>query len=126
MARINPRTKGASGEREFCRWLAENFNVPPPQRNLEQVRSGGSDVIDVEPFYFEVKRCEALSFEAWWRQVRKAVIKACDNRLIPVVAYRQNKQPWRFLISAEFIGVDKGFLHVSERVFIRWARDKID
>ena len=47
------KNKGANGEREFCKWLYENMTVPMPQRNLEQVRSGGADVTDIEPFFFE-------------------------------------------------------------------------
>ena len=34
--RINSRNKGATGEREFCRWLEENLRLDfLPQRNLE-------------------------------------------------------------------------------------------
>lgn len=126
MSRINSRAKGASGEREFCRWLFDNFNVPMPTRNLEQVRSGGSDVIDIEPFYFEVKRVENLSLDSWWHQVCRAIKKAHDDSLVPVVAFRQNRSPWEFLIHAENIGVKRGYIRLDERCFIKWASEKID
>lgn len=119
-SRINVRTKGAAGELEFCRWIYNNMNVPMPTRNLEQVRSGGSDIIDIEPFYFEVKRCETLSLYGWWIQVRKAVQETCNKNIIPVVAFRQNRKPWEFLIPATFIGAGRGYLRVSERTFLRW------
>jgi len=126
MAKINARTKGAKGELEFCRWLFDNYNVPMPTRNLEQVRSGGSDIIDIEPFFFEVKRCEKLSLFAWWAQVSKAVRNSHIETAIPVVAFRQNRKDWEFLIPATEIGVKKGFLRISERTFLQWSSDKIN
>lgn len=125
MTRINSRAKGAAGEREFCTWLFENMNVPMPTRNLEQVRSGGADIIEIEPFFFEVKRCEQLSLFSWWIQVSKAVKSACNPSIIPVVAFRQNRMDWEFLIPAKEIGVEKGFLRISERTFLQWCRNKI-
>jgi len=123
VAKINARSKGANGEREFCKWLYENLNVSMPTRNLEQVRSGGSDIIDIPPFYFEVKRVEKLCLYKWWNQVRKAVDKQVDSSLVPIVAFRQNRKDWEFLISATHIGIDKGYLHITERVFLKWIRN---
>lgn len=121
MSRINSRTKGASGEREFCNWLYENFDLPErPVRNLEQVRSGGVDII-CPPFAFEVKRCQTLDFIAWWHQVRQAVKHGPALGLEPVVAFRQNKQDWEFLISSRFIGVEVGYIHMKKAVFKKWA-----
>ena len=125
MPKINVRAKGAQGEREFCMWLFENFNVPMPTRNLEQVRSGGTDIIDVEPFYFEIKRCETLNLDSWWYQVNRACKKAQDDSLIPVVAFRKNRKPWEFLIPSKFIGVKRGYMRLDERCFRKWATDKV-
>ena len=120
MARINVRSKGASGEREFCKWLYDNLPVPMPSRNLEQVRSGGSDVTDIEPFFFEVKRVEILDHDSWWRQVRVECKKNFDHP-VPVVVFRQNRKPWEFLISAKEIGCKRGYIRVSQRIFLEWA-----
>lgn len=120
MAKINSRAKGANGEREFCKWLAKNFNVELPERNLEQVRHGGADIIDIEPFFFEVKRVENIDLYSWWNQVRLSV-KSSPFEKIPVVAFRQNRSPWEFLISAECIGSKRGFVRLQENVFIKWA-----
>jgi len=120
---VNGRTKGAVGEREFCRWLFDNLNVPMPERNLEQVRSGGSDVIDIEAFFFEVKRCESLNLDAWWVQVVSAVRKSLDDSNIPIVCFRQNRKPWEFLISAKEIGLERGYIRVSERIFLKWIKN---
>lgn len=125
MTKINSRAKGASGEREFAKWLEVNLKLDyTPTRNLEQVRSGGSDIIDVYPFVFEVKRRENLDLQSWWIQVKHDALKF-DECAIPIVAFRQNRKPWEFLISANNICVDKGYVRLPENVFIKWALQKI-
>lgn len=120
---INARTKGATGERQFCKWLEKNFELDfLPQRNLEQVRSGGHDVY-VDPFIFEVKRVEKLQLQSWWLQIIKASEKI--EHSIPVVAFRQNGNKWSFLISAQIIGVKGGFIQLTEKTFIYWAKQHL-
>lgn len=125
MARINSRAKGASGEREFAGWLFENFNDlrNKPERNLEQVRNGGSDLI-VPPFMFEVKRVEALHLHNWWMQVVKATREYESKHgveLEPVVCFRQNRQDWNFLVSAKHMGCDNGFARLQSPIFRNWV-----
>jgi hypothetical protein len=116
---VNSRNKGARGEREFCDWLEKTFNLDiKPQRNLEQVRSGGYDVL-LKPFIFEVKRVEILNKKRWWLQVINAS-KDIIN-CIPVVAYKQNRKKWAFLISAVYINLDAGYIELNEQTFIQWA-----
>ena len=123
MARINARAKGASGERQFCDWLEKNFTLgEKPQRNLEQVRSGGSDII-LAPFSFEIKRVENLDVQAAWIQCKVA---AENLGLEPVLAHRRNRMPWNFCISASHIGCVLGYVQISERVFIEWVGDAFD
>jgi len=98
---INVRDKGKKGETEFC----NRFNMFFPKelkRNLLQTREGGADVTGCQPFQIEIKRCEKLEKEKWWGQVNRA----CNHGDIPIVAYRQNKQPWRFLIPVTYIGLE--------------------
>ena len=119
MGKINSRAKGAAGEREAADWLQRKFKLEKkPQRNLEQVRSGGFDLDGFEPFAMEIKRCEALSLRNWWVQVTSA----CYNGQIPVVMYRRNREKWRFLISARYIGLKNGYMRLEEREFILWAK----
>lgn len=119
MARINARTKGAKGEREAAEWLQKKFGLEnTPERNLEQVRHGGFDLIGFQPFAFEVKRCQTLSLRTWWVQ---AVTSTNSEYSVPVVMYRQNRQPWRFLISAQHLGIKKGYLVLEELEFVKWA-----
>ena len=134
---VNARNKGATGERELCRWIKDNLGVlGDPERNLEQVRSGGADIINVYPFIFEVKRVENLDLVSWWIQVKTAWEQlrdmsdvdeqaGIDRNLIPVVAFRQNNQPWEFLIHAGLIGNNLGFLRLNEKTFKEWALNEL-
>ena len=134
MSRINSRVKGASGEREFCQWLDIHLDIAHGERNLEQVRSGGADIINCYPFVFEVKRVENLDLDAAWIQVKEAwrEIKyegydgthqytTGDENLIPVVSFRYNRKPWEFLISAELIGNSLGYMRLNEKTFKEFA-----
>lgn len=117
---LNARSKGASGEREFCQWLCANFNLDElPERNLEQVRNGGTDII-LPPFGFEVKRRESLDFDSWWIQVKNDC-ERYPGKLIPVVAFRENHKEWEFLISGNNIGVEMGHIHINKKVFLKWS-----
>jgi hypothetical protein len=123
---INVRNKGASGEREFCDWLSINFpelesNGIKPKRNLEQVRNGGADIINVPCFKFEIKRCASIKLFDWWSQVMKS-----EGDGIPVVAYRQNNKDWNFLIPAALIGVSRGYMIVNSNVFKQYVKNKFD
>ena len=120
------KKKGNAGEREFCEWFQNQLNLDvAPKRNLEQTRDGGADVI-YPPFIFEVKRCETLSFQAWWEQICAARDKwriENDRLLTPAVAYRQNRGQWEFLIAATEIGstMGGGYIWINRFVFVRWV-----
>jgi hypothetical protein len=122
MAKLNARAKGAAGEREFCKWLEKNFpNLPmEAKRNLDQVREGGTDVV-MYPFCFEVKRRENLDLQSWWIQSKKA---GKEIGCIPIVAFRQNRQPWEFLIGVDYLVSAKdlqlGYIRLNEAVFKAW------
>jgi Holliday junction resolvase len=96
------KQKGADGERELANLLvgiAATVGVKLDlNRNLEQTRGGGHDLVGLEIDYglaVEVKRVEAMALNSWWAQaVRQAKVAGCD----PVLAWRQNRQPWRFRI----------------------------
>lgn len=99
MKLINSRTKGAGGEREFARLLAE-LTGHKPARNLEQSRNGGHDLLATDPdhplnhYALEVKRYSRITpalQDAWWQQ---AVGQAERAGLTPALAYRGDRQPW--------------------------------
>jgi hypothetical protein len=123
MKMVNARSKGAAGEREAAKWLQAQFGLEHcPQRNLEQVRSGGYDLTGFHPFAFEIKRCEAIAKRDWWLQI----VHSHRPGEIPVVMYRRNKQPWRFLISAVHLGLKTGFIQLESREFIMFAQARME
>jgi len=127
---VNPRTKGQTGEREFAAWLKRNLKLEvEPQRNLEQVRFGahikstGFDLVNCQPFCVEVKRVEKLSLRSWWIQCVNATTPEYP---VPVVAFRQNRKKWEFLISASHIGLENGFVRLEENEGIKWFNHIVD
>ena len=116
---VHALNKGKAGEREFCDWLKTNLSIVT-SRNLDQAREGGADVT-TDDFLFEVKRRETLALKDWWLQVKVAHNQPRNNHLIPIVCYRQNRKKWQFLIPATYLGLEKGFIHLEEDVFKRWA-----
>jgi hypothetical protein len=119
---MNVRQKGANGELEAAKWLHKWLRLKEiPQRNLEQVRSGGHDLTGVGKLAVEVKRCEKLAHSMWWDQA----CRECPKNMLPVVMYRQNKKKWKFLISAQTIGIEIGYIELDMEVFIRWARGRL-
>lgn len=118
---VHALNKGKEGERQFCKWLDDNLGIKT-KRILDQAREGGADVA-TDDFLFEVKRRETLALKDWWMQVKKAQANHTDENIIPVVAFRQNRKPWTFLIPASFIGLEIGYIQLEERTFKRWAQE---
>ena len=121
---LHSQKKGKRGEVEFCGWLKTHLGIET-ERNYNQADGYSSDVI-VDDFIFEVKRREKLSLSDWWHQVAVSAKNHKDQELIPVVAFRQNRKPWEFLIPAKLIGLELGYLRVEEKVFLEFARTIVD
>jgi hypothetical protein len=117
---LNGRVKGQIGEREACRLLGDVIGELELTRNLEQVRSGGADILGISGLCIEVKRQETLSINSWWQQV----CRAADNRGdVPVLMFRQNRKPWRFLLPAYLLTVGApGYIELQEPAFRCWLR----
>mgnify|MGYP003599569854 CR=1 FL=1 len=96
------RNKGSNGERELALlltgWTAGTTKLTLT-RNLEQTRGGGHDLNGLESYGMsvEVKRVEVKAINSWWAQAQR---QADALKLLPVLAWRQNRQPWRFRIRA--------------------------
>lgn len=94
---INPKTKGVSGERDaielLSSWAYLAGHLLTIERNLEQVRKGGSDLIGIPGMDVEVKRVEADGINQWWDQCCKAADKQGTH---PLLMHRKNRHPWRF------------------------------
>lgn len=70
-------SKGKRGEREVCDELqpvvdsvATSMGMAAPRirRNLAQSGDGGEDIVGLPWYAIEVKRCETLALDKWWRQ----------------------------------------------------------
>ena len=101
---INSRTKGASAERELFKLISEATGIEV-KRNLVQTREGGFDS-SVGRFAIEVKRQENLDFTSWWDQ---AVKQAEIAKLMPMLAYRKSRYPWRVRVwSIDYVALHGG------------------
>lgn len=110
------RNKGKRGEREIIAILqpvvTEAYKtrgypddwVPVLKRNTMQSDGGGFDIHGLEWCALEVKRAETLCLPAWWRQT----LRQAGETKHPVLAYRQNGNPWRFRMP-----IDSGFFDVN-------------
>lgn len=108
---INIRTKGQTGEREVANMLNDvvqrvrkERGLPPLedrdlpfQRNQNQSAVGGDDLTNPFKLAIEVKRQEALSVNTWWKQCVASAARS-DGRAILI--YRQNRKPWRVVMTA--------------------------
>ena len=88
------RDKGQRGEREFASIMTEWLGGVI-RRRLGQERDEGHDLVGLEPFAVEVKRCETLKIPEWWRQAKKSAHAA---QLRPALAYRQNGKDWKVMV----------------------------
>lgn len=89
------KQKGSAAEREAASIINSVLGTDV-KRNLEQSR-GISTADIIVPFkgkiYFvEVKRRETLSRIAWFKQAESHAVGVPNG--VPVVAYKQNRQPW--------------------------------
>ena len=88
------RNKGQVGEREVCKILGEALGISL-DRNLEQTRSGGCDIVVNDHWYIEVKRQEKYQIDAWWQQ---ACRQAQDKGKHPVLFFRKSREDWRVMM----------------------------
>lgn len=93
------RTKGASGERAFCKLLAEH-GFKEPKRLLGQARDGGGD-IPTPPVLWEVKRRQRIAVYDFMRQCVDAIPNRKEGDCsIPAVALRADGEEWLVLMRA--------------------------
>jgi Holliday junction resolvase len=87
------RNKGAGGERELARLLADELGAVVT-RNLVQAREGGADLLGVDGWAVEVKRAAKVTralLRGWWAQAETQA-QAAGAR--PALAFREDRGPW--------------------------------
>lgn len=91
------RRKGAAGELEAAKAIAELFRV---ETRRGQQFSGGKDspdiVTSIADVHFEVKRAEKLNL---WPAVDQAISDAGGK--VPVVLHRPSRRPWVAVVRLE-------------------------
>jgi hypothetical protein len=120
MGKINVGAKGATFERDVCKWLGVNLGIET-ERLLGQARNGGAD-IETDHFLIEVKRRETLNLYEWWSQVLRAKENHPNKDIIPIVVFKQNRKDMEWLIPANLLpNVKRGYMRVSCPVFKQFA-----
>ncbi|MBF0311098.1 MAG: hypothetical protein HQL56_16405 [Magnetococcales bacterium] len=98
------RNKGAGGERELAALLRDHLGVTV-NRNLRQTRDGGEDLIieELPGISLECKRAATPHLAGWWRQT----VEQAGER-VPILAYRIDRRPWRFVVPLALLGIEGG------------------
>jgi Holliday junction resolvase len=104
---VNSKQKGSAGERALKSKFHEELGFYLV-RNLSQAAKGGydasirkfddQDAPVVIPFAIEFKRDEKMTTEKMWEQ---AITQTTQTCFIPVVIYKRNYKPWRFIMSLD-------------------------
>lgn len=100
---MTSRSKGASGERELSVVIHQELQdlIDRPERNLNQTRDGGHDLTGLPGVAVECKRVENLQVDKWWEQAcRQAATVSAE----PVLAYRQSRKQWTFVMAWSILG----------------------
>lgn len=95
MTGVASRRKGHDFEREFCRWVRDEFGIAFG-RNLKQY--GTAQEGDTDPLALwlpECKNCARINLKAWWQQ---AVTQAKRRGLIPLLVYKVPRKGWRAVL----------------------------
>ncbi len=105
------RDKGKAGEREVVNILRGRGHTSRRTAPMQAARATlaaltgepelskqYADVDGLDGYHLEVKRCETLSLPAWTRQ---AEADAAGSGNVPVVVYRQSRQPWRVSLTLD-------------------------
>lgn len=121
MAKINSRAKGKSAERELIgelkKLLPEDM-TRDLERNLEQTRGGGHDILGLKGWAPEVKRYATVlpaDMESFWAQ---ATEQARKDRSRPALFFREDRRDWRVVLRASDVssalGEDDAYANTVE------------
>ncbi len=91
------REKGKRGEREFAGVL-RSLGFGEARRTAQYCGKTGDadDVVGVDGYHIEVKRCEAIKIGEWMKQAERD----CGEK-VPVVVFRRSGEKWQAVIAAE-------------------------
>jgi len=120
------RQKGHDGERDVVKLLSPIVEMVLGEgklrRNLMQSREGGHDICGLDHLAIEVKRCETLEVEKWWRQTLRQAEDA--GGAIPVLMFRQNRGKWRVMMFGH-VGVMVCRVEIDMTTFALWLGEDL-
>lgn len=98
MGKINSKRKGASGEREVAKILREH-GYTEARRTAQYCGNTGdaADVVGLDDFHTEVKRCETTKIWEWLAQAERD----CNGEKIPIVVFRKSRTRWKVAMDFE-------------------------
>lgn len=94
---MNSRRKGATGELEAAKYLADLFRVPVHRGRQYRGGPDSPDVAGLAGLHFEIKRVERLNVE---RALRQAENDAAPVE-VPLVLHRANREGWKLTFRAD-------------------------
>ena len=137
---VNSKQKGSNGERALKAKFYDELGFYLV-RNLSQSAKGGydasirkfddQDAPVVIPFAIEFKRDEKMTTEKMWQQAITQTTKTCN---IPVVIYKRNYKPWKFIMALDtirlvpngnFVASFDQTVEMYETLFFQVARELI-
>jgi hypothetical protein len=110
MGKINSRAKGKTAERELIgelKKLLPDDMTRDLERNLEQTRGGGHDILGLKGWAPEVKRYAVVlpaDMESFWAQ---ATTQARNDRSRPALFFREDRRDWRVVLRVSDITGDE-------------------
>lgn len=121
------RNKGKAAEVEVYHWLNDIVSTMVGhgkwfQRNQNQTASSGSDLSNPFRLSIEIKRHETLSINSWWAQCTRS---ASAEFGVPVLLYRQSRQPWRAVVEMTDCYGDSYTVTMSADNFERWLKSYV-
>lgn len=88
------RNKGAAAEREVAAIINDRLGTDLRRTPLSGGMTWKGDIRGWDGMHVEVKRQERLSIPAWVKQAEDD----CPEGDIPLVVFRQSREPWRVVI----------------------------
>lgn len=88
------RNKGAAAEREVAAIINDRLGTDLRRTPLSGGMTWKGDIRGWDRMHVEVKRQERLSIPAWVKQAEDD----CPEGDIPLVVFRQSREPWRVVI----------------------------
>lgn len=94
----NSKQKGKRGELEVARILREH-GFTEARRTAQFCGNTGQadDVIGLDGFHIEVKRCETTKIWDWIHQAKND----CNGMKIPIVVFRKSREDWQVTLDFE-------------------------